>query len=295
MTQMKLNVEPGRYVVAVSGGVDSMALLDMLAGLPGLRLTVAHYDHGIRPESAEDRKLVQNTAAKYGLPFVYDEGKLGASASEATARAARYRFLRSVKASVGAKAIITAHHQDDLLETAILNLLRGTGRKGLSSLSETAEIKRPLLSYRKDEIIEYARQHRLSWHEDRTNRDQKYLRNRIRHTIMPHFDAESRRAMLEIIGRMQSINGEIDTLLMTLFGKELALDRLDRRQFINLPHEVSKELLAAWLRQRGLADFDRKLLERVTIMAKVMQPGKRIDLLHGNMLVVHDDTLALND
>src|SRR4051794_19867846 len=119
--------KPGSYVVAVSGGVDSMALLHYLQTRPGIKLTVAHFDHGIRDDSPEDRKLAQEVAKSYKLPFVYHEGRLGGEASEATARAARYDFLNKVRRSSQAQAIITAHHQDDLLETAILNMLRGTG------------------------------------------------------------------------------------------------------------------------------------------------------------------------
>ena len=157
----KVNVgqEPGKYVVAVSGGVDSVALLHLLLEAnderrtmndedspssvlrPPFRFVVAHFDHGIRKDSAEDRKLVQAMAQKIrGLPFVYDEGRLGPRASEATARLARYTFLRRVLQASGARAIVTAHHQDDLLETAIINLLRGTGRKGLTALGSRSDI-----------------------------------------------------------------------------------------------------------------------------------------------------------
>src|SRR5437764_343012 len=127
--------KPGKYVVAVSGGVDSVALLDMLARSDDLKLVVAHFDHGIRKDSAKDRKFVEDLAKNYDLPFVYEEGHLGSGTSEAVARGARYDFLHRVKKSHGAQAIITAHHQDDVLETAIINLLRGTGRKGLTSLT----------------------------------------------------------------------------------------------------------------------------------------------------------------
>src|SRR5690606_5271626 len=106
-----IKIRPGKYVVAVSGGVDSMVLLDLLRQKPKLELIVAHFDHGIRPDSAEDRKLVQRVAKHYDLPFVYAEGKLGPKASEALAREARYAFLRRVQAEQGAEAIITAHHQ----------------------------------------------------------------------------------------------------------------------------------------------------------------------------------------
>src|SRR5215471_4228206 len=95
--KMKIELEPGKYVVAVSGGVDSMVLLDVLKDVPGLQLVVAHYDHGMRGDSGQDRQLVQEAAAHYGLPFAYEEGKLGVRTSEAAARDARYQFLRRVR------------------------------------------------------------------------------------------------------------------------------------------------------------------------------------------------------
>jgi tRNA(Ile)-lysidine synthase len=95
---MDFDLPTGSYVVAVSGGVDSVALLHMLAGRPGLKLTVAHFDHGIRPDSAEDRRHVQALAKELGLPFVYHVGELGPDASEAhSSGEARYAFLHRVR------------------------------------------------------------------------------------------------------------------------------------------------------------------------------------------------------
>ena len=134
-----------------------------------MRLTVAHYDHGIRSDSAEDRRLVQALAREYGLPFVYHSGRLGTGASEAVARQARYGFLHAVRRASAAQAVITAHHQDDVLETAILNLLRGTGRRGLGSLKSTDVVKRPLMAVSKNELLRYAEREGLRWREDSTN------------------------------------------------------------------------------------------------------------------------------
>src|SRR5688572_18243464 len=174
---MNFRLSPGKYVVAVSGGVDSMVLLDLLRERPKLELIVAHFDHGIRKESARDRKLVQRIAKSYDLPFFYAEGNLGPKAGEALAREARYAFLRKIQEEQGAKAIITAHHQDDMLETAIMNLLRGTGRRGLSSLKSRKELVRPMLEWTKKGIREYAEERDLVWAEDVTNDDERYLRN----------------------------------------------------------------------------------------------------------------------
>src|ERR1039458_1834138 len=159
---MNLSIERGRYIVAVSGGVDSVALLDIMSRQPELDLIVAHFDDGIRTDSAKDRIFVGDLATKYGYLFEFEEGKMGSSTSEAEARLARYDFLERARNKHQAAAIVTAHHQDDVIETAILNLYRGTGRRGLSSLGSTDLIKRPLLAISKQELIDYAKSRNLT-------------------------------------------------------------------------------------------------------------------------------------
>jgi len=280
-------------VVAVSGGVDSVVLLDLLRQLPGLQLTVAHFDHGIRSDSGEDRRFVQELAGKYGLPFVYDEGRLGTRVSEAIAREARYKFLRRVMRAADASAIITAHHGDDLLETAILNLLRGTGRKGLSSLNSTHTINRPLLDISKREILAYAEAHTLNWREDATNEDDAYLRNHIRHNILPRFDAAARQNFRELIATAHTTNMEIDRLLADQLGLQPARGVLDRHWLVMLPHAVAREVIAAWLRSHDIREFDKKAIERITIAAKTYLPGKWIDVKGSYIIKVERYKLAL--
>lgn len=270
---VNVQIEPGKYVVAVSGGVDSMALLDMLAHTPGLELVVAHFEHGIRKDSMEDCRLVEAAAKRYGLVFVYEHGHLGPDTGEATARDARYAFLRKVRAGQGAAGIITAHHQGDVLETAILNMVRGTGRKGLSSLRSTDEIIRPLLDVSKDDLYTYAATHGLTWHEDSTNADERYLRNYIRRNIVPKLSKEQRKELIERITTGAALNEEIDKLLSSY----ISADRLERQWFIMLPHALSCEVLAAWLRQHGAA-FDRRAIDRLVIFSKTARPGKQADV-----------------
>jgi tRNA(Ile)-lysidine synthetase-like protein len=284
---------PGSYVVAVSGGVDSVALLHALHDQPGLKLVVAHFDHGIREDSGEDRAFVQELAGRYTLPFVYDQGQLGAGASEAHARAARYGFLHKVQTAGGAGAIITAHHQDDVLETAIINMLRGSGRKGLSSLSSRPGLARPLLSTPKRDLIAYAKDQGLQWREDSTNQNQAYLRNYIRHTILPRFSAKDLDRLLELITSLHKINQELDSLIINQLHLQSVAGKLDRTWFNHLPHDASREVLAAWLRVHGVRDFDSKTLERLVVAAKVAAGGKLFPIRDGVTMQVQTDHLAL--
>ena len=290
---MQVTVKSGKYVVAVSGGVDSMVLLDVLTKLPGVDLVVAHFEHGIREDSDEDRKLVEKAAAAYDVPFIYERGNLGAGVSESWAREVRYTFLNKVLEETGSQAIITAHHQDDMLETAIINMTRGTGRKGLSSMAG-GDVVRPLLSYSKQEILDYARANNITWHEDSTNGNDAYLRNYIRHQVLPRLDDASKQQLLSYIGKAQELNPAIDGLLSDDLRANMNDDGLNRQWFIMLPYNVSCETMAAWLRSQGVREFDRKLIERLVVAAKVAQPGKRIDVNAVTLLKIGKGRLQLS-
>jgi len=296
---MDVNLKPGKYVVAVSGGLDSVALLDMLhksrlqARNEPIKIVVAHFDHGIRQDSHQDRQHVQTLARQYGLPFVYNEGQLGAGASEATARKARYNFLHNVRSASNARAIVTAHHQDDALETAVLNIIRGTGRKGLTALSSRSGIERPLLSASKHDLIKYAQSNGLVWREDSTNTDQNYLRNYVRHTILPRLDDKAKAQLRGIIVRQRAINHQLDTLLVNLLHSQSASRKIDRRWFNGLSHDCSREVMAAWLRAHGVREFDRRTLERLVVAAKVGKANKDYSLLDNRLMQIEADHLAL--
>lgn len=264
------------YIISVSGGVDSVVLLHMLATRKpdNISYIVAHYDHGIRPDSAQDLEFVRSLAKKYDLNFISEQGQLGSGASEELARQSRYGFLRKIKNEFKAEKIITAHHQDDLLETMILNILRGTSPRGLAPMQGHKDILRPLLNKRKSEILEYARQHKLKWREDSTNQDEKYLRNYVRANIMPKLEAE-REYLLELNKKIEKLYIDIDLRIDgLLYGQKV----LYRPKFVILPYIVQLELTRAWLIKAGVRDLDRKTIERITNAIKTMPSGKKTDI-----------------
>jgi tRNA(Ile)-lysidine synthase len=286
-------VDPGTYVVAVSGGVDSMVLLDLLSQLPLLHLVVAHYDHGIRQDSKLDRQLVQHEAMRRNLQFVYDEGHLGIGASEAKARTARYNFLHRIREASRAAAIITAHHQDDLLETALLNMIRGTGRRGLTSLRSQDTILRPLLHIDKQKIRAYAEVNGLRWHEDESNTDIRYKRNYIRHVLVPRLNPADRKKLLGLVVKMHETNDEIELHLINHLHLHSGLSKLDRHSFIMLPHAVSREVMVAWLRKHDVKEFDKKTIERLIVAAKTYSPGGITDIDKSHKLKVSKTDICI--
>lgn len=270
-----------------------MALLHALTQAPGLQLTVAHFDHGIREDSAEDRKLVERIARQYRLPFVYHAGNLGSRVSEAKARKARYDFLHKVREASGARAVITAHHKDDALETAIINLIRGTGRKGMSSLKSTDVVKRPLLEHTKADLVDYAKTHNLQWREDSTNASTAYLRNHIRHKVLTRLRPEDRQKLHGIIARMEVLNAAMDEVLTEFLERNAHGNRLRRYDFIQLPHNVALEVMAGWLRANNIRHFDKNMLERLTHAAKIHKVGREVPISSFVSLKIGREFLAL--
>ncbi len=290
---MRITVGAGTYVVAVSGGVDSMVLLDLLQKRAGLKLIIAHFDHGIRSDSDQDKKLVQKIAKKHNLSFVHNNGNLGAGTSEEVARNARYKFLNSVKNASGAKAIITAHHEDDVIETAIINIVRGTGRLGLTSLKSTDGIVRPLLGYSKQQILEYADKQSIAWREDATNQNTIYFRNYIRSNVVPSFSPGKRAELIILLDNLRTANDEIDNQISTLLHVQPSLSEIDREWFIDLPHIIAKELMHAWLRKHRAKNITKTTIDRITIAMKTAKSGRKIDIDGSIFIGVGKDKLAL--
>lgn len=222
----------GKFVVAVSGGVDSVVLLHLLQQTK-LAVVVAHFDHGMRPDSAKDELFVRQLATSYQLPYVSERQELGSGASEAQARQARYDFLLRSQARHQADAIMTAHHADDVIETMMINLIRGSGWRGLCSLQSHLGLLRPLLSVHKAELIQLARQQQLSWREDSSNSDTHYLRNFIRANIMPSAQPKQ---WLALYRQQIQLAGQIYTQLENFQANR-------RHDFIMWPPPVSLEVL----------------------------------------------------
>ena len=190
ITRARLFPRPGTAIVAVSGGADSVALLDLLHGVAsefGLELVVAHVDHGIQPGSGDVGKGARRLAEQYGLPFELGELTLGPAATETEARRGRYAKLREVKRRRRARYLVTAHHRDDQIETILLRVLRGSGTAGLAGIAARARggLVRPLLPFSRAELADHVAAKKLPHHDDPANRDPKHLRSWVRHALLP--------------------------------------------------------------------------------------------------------------
>ncbi len=206
-------IKPGETIlVACSGGADSTALLHALYELRtdfSLKLAVAHFDHGLRAASARDARFVHAMAADLGLPFYLQRQDVAAEAKkhglnlEEAGRRFRYEFLQETASEIGAQRIATGHSLDDQAETVLMRLLRGSGSRGLSGIAPVLEyvVIRPLIDVRRKDIEAFLRERKVSHREDETNRDLRFLRNAVRHRLIPHLEKKYEPAIVEKLGR----------------------------------------------------------------------------------------------
>ncbi|HEY6060482.1 MAG TPA: tRNA lysidine(34) synthetase TilS [Gemmatimonadales bacterium] len=191
VSRRRLFPRPGTALVAVSGGPDSVALLDLLTSLPdGPQLVVAHVDHGIQQGSDTVAASVRRLAARYGVPCACGSLALGERTTETAARRARYAWLEEVRSRVGADWLVTAHHRDDQVETILLRTLRGSAPAGLAGMAARTRrgVVRPLLPFTREELAAHVREHELATHDDPANRDPRHLRSWLRHAILPQLE-----------------------------------------------------------------------------------------------------------
>lgn len=235
-----------KYLLAVSGGIDSVVMLDQLARQTDFELIVAHFDHGIRTDSAADARFVEALAKKYNLKFEVRREELGSLASEEKARERRHAFLDEVAKKHDA-VVATAHHKDDVIETITINLSRGTGWRGLAVFGNE-KIIRPQLHMTKLQIRDYALKNNLEWVEDETNQTAIYLRNKLRFEINKKISPDSKQKILDLwtvqLRLRQKIELEADQLL-------LSGEQQSRYFFSQIDESCASEMLWSLLGRNG--------------------------------------------
>ena len=256
-----------RYLIAVSGGIDSVVLLDKMVRAHVGDIVVAHFDHGIREDSAADARFVAALAKRYGVSFVVRREELGARASEERARVRRYSFLEE-QAKEHSAALVTAHHADDIIETIAINVSRGTGWRGVAVLNNI-RVMRPLLSVTKDEIRQYALTHRLEWVEDSTNATSDYLRNRIRALIAERFLTSQKQSVLVAWKQQLRNKIRIDEELQKFINR----NEYSRYFFVSIDSLSAAEILRAAIVAKTLQSPTRPQIDRALIAIKTAASG----------------------
>ena len=246
-------------LVAVSGGPDSTALLAALAELAsgrGLGLTAAHVDHGLRgAEGAAEADAVAALATRLGVPFVRCAVTVSAGPDlEARARRARYQALARVAQEVGARRIVTGHTQDDQVETVLLRLLRGAGRRGLGAMRPArGRLLRPLLAATRADVRRFLAERGHGFAVDRTNADLRHARNRVRRLLVPLLRAEFNPRLGPALAALaERLRDEDDFLAAAAAGRarELVAGEHLRTAVAKEPPALARRIVRSWL-ERG--------------------------------------------
>jgi tRNA(Ile)-lysidine synthase len=269
-----------RYLIGVSGGRDSVALLHSLVDLGYKKLIVCHLDHQLRGRSSKaDAKFVAKLAANYDLDFECGSTNVRAlsvkkkMSIETAGRDARYKFFAKIAKRRRCREIFLAHHADDLVETFLINLFRGTGSTGLAGMRELATrriddvdltIVRPLLGLWRTEIDKYLHEYRLKFREDVSNLDLAPLRNRIRLRIIPYLEKTLGRNIRQSIWRAAMIAAEEETWIdHATKGAETQDDDLAVEKLRALPIALQRRTILNWLRVQNVTEIGYEVVERV--------------------------------
>ena len=296
-------------LVGVSGGPDSLCLLDLMHQL-GYPLFVAHLNHSLRPEADAESQAVSEAAHARGLPFIMEKADIAviadsqASSIEETARKVRYRFLFEQARLHHAQAVAVAHTADDQIETVLMHILRGAGLSGLRGMSyrmipnpwsNDIPLVRPLLGVYREEIITYCSEHNLHPTYDRSNLDTTYFRNRIRQNLIPLLKTYN-----------PGIKSHLWRMAQTLAGDEQVLEALTREAWkdccietgmsgvaltvenvLAQPLGIQRRLVrkAISILRPGLRDIDLAAVEKARFFMQGQPQGSRWDLTKGLCLL----------
>ena len=308
LVRRRLFAGGGRALLAVSGGPDSLALLDLMAPLAGelaLELIVVHADHGIHAQSAQGAQAVSVLAAeRYRLQTIVESLGLGAGAGETAARTARYQFFRRVQQERDARWLVTAHHADDQAETVLIRLLRGSGPSGLAGIPRKGPrgLVRPLLAFTREELLTHVQASGLSpfVFVDPANSDPRHTRSWLRTTVLPLLESRlgdsARTALLETASHARADNHAWDAVLDLLPELDVRSENgslsVARQVLTGYDKVLAGRMLRAAARRAGWR-IGPRAAARVVAFAASAASGRRHDIGAGLIAEVAFDRLVI--
>jgi tRNA(Ile)-lysidine synthase len=297
-------------VAGLSGGADSVALLHalhLLAGRNGFRLVAAHLDHGLRPDSARDAAFCRRVCRTLRIPVRVARADVRARAAkdgggiEEAARLERHAFLEAVRLREGAAWIVLAHTRDDQAETVLLRLLRGSGSAGLGAMRARAgRILRPMLRVTRQDVLDHLAAHGLAWREDPSNADPAFLRNRVRHELIPYLEGRFNPGVREALARTASVLAEEAELLATIAAAvglrtEDGASILPREAVARAPQAVARIAVRNAVRAAGgLRGVALDHVDGIIDLAmRKAASGRRVPLPGGRDAAIHFDEIRI--
>ncbi|HRV76187.1 MAG TPA: tRNA lysidine(34) synthetase TilS [Candidatus Saccharimonadales bacterium] len=307
---------PKSALLAVSGGVDSIVLLDLISKFyrrnnqenqqllkienkiinflddnPIKKLEAIYIDHSQREDTDQDILHIKDLTEKYKLPLNLIKLSVDKDSSENTLRELRYKNFNKVLETNNLDHIVTAHHADDVLETALINIKRGTSPKGLTSLKHhTLGVWRPYLykdlDITKQDILNYAKKYKLTWHEDSTNHNTKYLRNQIREDLKSIHE-QKKKKIISILEKNQTDTKKLSELTKKLITNlNVNKDTYSRTVYLNIKDQkVRYEILHNILSKYGY-EISKEAVVRSDQFLKEKDP-KKVLQLRGCSLIIH--------
>ena len=271
-----------KLILAVSGGVDSMTLLTMYVHAD---IIVAHVDHGTRKSSAEDADFVRQKCQELGVKFYETKLGLGEGVSEELARKKRYEFLKTIQEKEGG-TLCTAHHLDDVLESITINLIRGTGWRGLTPFYGD-ELVRPFIISKmwKQNVLKFAGEQNIRFRQDPTNYEADYLRNRVREK-MTGLDEIARANIIELFERQNELRGKIEKLVTELVKQTVVGKNFHKKElFLMADEKVALEVLREICLMHGYS-LTRKQLADFLAAIKTYAPHKKFNLPKNHFVTI---------
>ncbi len=275
------------YLIGVSGGRDSVALLHQLVDRGYRRLIVCHLDHQLRGRASRaDARFVERLAARLHCRFEIEQSDVGALARaskqslETAGRMARYGFFARVARRRRCHTLFLGHHADDLVETFLMNLFRGSGPTGFGGMRETSsrrvsgtelQIVRPLLGVWREEIDQYVRERRLTYREDASNESLGPVRNRVRRRLIPYIEKMLGRKVRSTLWRAALIAAdEAEWIEGLVDSSQSGAEQLDVTRLRPQPRALQRRTIQRWLQTQGISDVDFDSIERVR---SLLEPG----------------------
>lgn len=307
--ELKKYLSPARYVLALSGGADSVALALACEKLQqensDYEFVAVHVEHGLRgEEGVRDKQFVEDFCQQHNLECIVKSVdvpgrvKLSGQSVEEAARDLRYRALMDVALQKAAKKILTAHHANDQAETVILRLVRGAGTRGLGAMQrDNGFVVRPLLDFSKEELVKYCEDHQAKWVEDSTNKDLEYRRNYVRQEIMPlltKLNANVVYTLCQTANALQEDDNYLSTLAERLGQKIIVEDELVTTDWHLYPLPVRKRVLFRWLGKLGLQPTSQhiesleKLITTGTTGKELALPGLTLKYAYRKVYALRD-------
>ena len=271
-----------KLILAVSGGVDSMALLAMYKQAD---IVVAHIDHGTRKSSAEDADFVRQKCQELGVNFYETKLELGEGVSEELARKKRYEFLKTIQEKEG-DTLCTAHHLDDVLESIAINLIRGTGWRGLTPFYGD-DLVRPfiILKMWKRDVLKFAGEQKICFRQDPTNYETNYLRNRVREKMV-ELDETARVDIIELFEKQNKLRGKIEKLVTELAKQTVVGKNFHKKElFLRADEKVAIEILREICLMHDYS-LTRKQLRDFLAAIKTYAPHKKFNLQKNHFVTI---------